>query len=140
MRIGFQVWGQFAGWDELMAAGERIDQLGFDSLWSNDHLMPATVDGASGPVFDGWMTLAAWAERTRHVTLGCLVSSVSYRSPTIVVKMATALDHASGGRAVLGIGAGWHATEHRAFGFELPSVGERLDRLEEAAAICRQML
>jgi alkanesulfonate monooxygenase SsuD/methylene tetrahydromethanopterin reductase-like flavin-dependent oxidoreductase (luciferase family) len=68
------------------------------------------------------------------------VSSVSYRSPTILVKMATALDHASGGRAVLGIGAGWHATEHSAFGFELPSVGERLDRLEEAGWICRQML
>jgi alkanesulfonate monooxygenase SsuD/methylene tetrahydromethanopterin reductase-like flavin-dependent oxidoreductase (luciferase family) len=74
------------------------------------------------------------------VTLGCLVSSVSYRSPAILVKMATALDHASRGRAVLGIGAGWHATEHQAFGVELPSVGERLDRLEEAASICRQML
>jgi alkanesulfonate monooxygenase SsuD/methylene tetrahydromethanopterin reductase-like flavin-dependent oxidoreductase (luciferase family) len=140
MKIGFQVWGQFAAWDELMAAGERIDQLGFDGLWSNDHMMPSTVDGATGPVFEGWMTLAAWAERTRRVTLGCLVSSVSYRSPTILVKMATALDHASGGRAVLGIGAGWHVAEHRAFGFDLPSLGERLDRLEEGASICRQML
>jgi alkanesulfonate monooxygenase SsuD/methylene tetrahydromethanopterin reductase-like flavin-dependent oxidoreductase (luciferase family) len=74
------------------------------------------------------------------VKLGCLVSSVSYRAPAILVKMATALDHATGGRAVLGIGAGWHATEHRAFGFALPLLGERLDRLEEAAAICRQLL
>jgi alkanesulfonate monooxygenase SsuD/methylene tetrahydromethanopterin reductase-like flavin-dependent oxidoreductase (luciferase family) len=123
-----------------MAVGTRIDELGFDGLWSNDHLMPSTVDGIEGPVFDGWMTLAAWAERTRRVRLGCLVSSVSYRPPAILVKMVTALDHATGGRAVLGIGAGWHASEHRAFGFELPAIGERLDRLEEAAAICRQLL
>jgi alkanesulfonate monooxygenase SsuD/methylene tetrahydromethanopterin reductase-like flavin-dependent oxidoreductase (luciferase family) len=146
LAIGFQVWGQFVGWDELMAAGGRIDELGFDSLWSNDHLLPVAgggpqaIESSLGPVWDGWLTLAGWAERTRRVHLGCLVSSVSYRPPAILVKMATALDHASGGRAILGIGAGWHATEHRAFGVELPSVRERLDRLDEGASICRQML
>jgi F420-dependent oxidoreductase-like protein len=146
LRIGFQVWGQHVGWPELMEVGRRIDELGFDSLWSNDHLLPvagggpAPIEGSAGPVIDGWMTLAGWAERTSRVTLGCLVSSVSYRHPVVLVKMATALDHASGGRAVLGIGAGWHATEHRAFGFAYPSLRERLDRLEEAAGLCRQLL
>lgn len=146
LRMGFQVWGQFVTWDDLMACGRRIDELGFESLWSNDHLLPvggggdALVEVPSGPVIDGWLTLMGWAERTARVTLGCLVSSVSYRHPTLLVKMASVLDHASGGRAVLGVGAGWHAAEHRAFGFVYPSLRERLDRLEEAVLICRAML
>ena len=81
------------------------------------------------------MTLAGWAERTSHVRLGCLVSGVAYRDPPLLVRMATALDHASGGRAVLGLGAGWHATEHATFGYDYPSLRQRLDRLEEAATI-----
>lgn len=146
LRIGFQVWGQFAGWAQLMDVGRRIDALGFAGLWSNDHLLPVAggaVEAAEierGPVWDGWMTLMGWAPLTSQVRLGCLVSGVGYRNPTLLVKMATALDHATGGRAVLGLGAGWHAAEHRAFGFSYPSLGERLDRLEEAAFISRQML
>ena len=102
LRIGFQVWGQFVGWDELMAMGQRIDALGFDSLWSNDHLLPVAGGGPvaleleRGPVWDGWMTLAGWAERTERVTLGCLVSSARLSAnPALLVRMATALDHAS---------------------------------------------
>jgi alkanesulfonate monooxygenase SsuD/methylene tetrahydromethanopterin reductase-like flavin-dependent oxidoreductase (luciferase family) len=146
LRIGFQVWGQFVDWDQLMDIGRRIDALGFAGLWSNDHLLPVAGGGAEaveiarGPVWDGWMTLMGWAPLTRQVRLGCLVSGVGYRNPTLLVKMATALDHATGGRAVLGLGAGWHAAEHHAFGFTYPSLGERLDRLEEAAFISRQML
>jgi alkanesulfonate monooxygenase SsuD/methylene tetrahydromethanopterin reductase-like flavin-dependent oxidoreductase (luciferase family) len=146
LRIGFQVWGQHIGWDELMAMGRRIDELGFEGLWSNDHLLPVAGGGpialevAAGPVWDGWMTLAGWAERTSHVRLGCLVSGAAYRAPPLLVRMATALDHASGGRAVLGLGAGWHALEHEAFGYDYPPLAQRLDRLEEAATICRRML
>jgi len=146
LRIGFQVWGQFVTWAELMATGERIDELGFDSLWSNDHLLPVVGGGTEageieqGPVWDGWMTLMGWASRTTRVTLGVLVSGVGYRHPSLTVRMVTALDHATNGRAILGLGAGWHAAEHRAFGFDYPSLGERLDRLEEAALISRQML
>jgi alkanesulfonate monooxygenase SsuD/methylene tetrahydromethanopterin reductase-like flavin-dependent oxidoreductase (luciferase family) len=146
LQLGFQVWGQHASWDELMAVGRRIDELGFAGLWSNDHLLPVAgggaeaLEGERGPVIDGWMTLMGWAARTRRVTLGCLVSSVSYRHPSILVKMATALDHESGGRAVLGLGAGWHASEHRAFGFEHLPVRERLVRFEEGVRIARAML
>ena len=146
LRLGFQVWGQFVSWGELMEMGRRIDELGFDSLWSNDHLLPVAGGGPQaqeidrGPVWDGWMTLAGWAERTDRVTLGCLVSGAAYRNPGLLVRMVTALDHASGGRAVLGLGAGWHAAEHRAFGYDYPTLPERLDRLDEAARICRQML
>ncbi|MFV2064459.1 MAG: hypothetical protein ACC726_13265, partial [Chloroflexota bacterium] len=101
--IGFQVWGQFVSWDTLMDTGRRIDELGFDSLWSNDHLLPVGGGGPEakelkhGPVWDGWMTLMGWTGLTRQVTLGCLVSSVGYPQPTLLVKMATALDHPSNG-------------------------------------------
>ncbi len=146
IRIGFQVWGQSAGWDELMAAGERIEALRFASLFANDHLMPILGDadgpvlGAQGPVFEGWMTLGAWAARTSRIPLGVLVCGVGYRNVGLTVKMATALDHASAGRAILGLGAGWHEPEHRAFGYEVLSLGDRISRLDEAARLARAML
>jgi len=144
--MGFQVWGQFVTWPELMTIGQEIDELGFDELWSNDHFLPQAAGGAGGlgeldgPVFEGWSTLFGWAGRTSRARMGCLVSGGGYRNPGLLVKMATALDHATGGRAVLGLGAGWFEREHRAFGFEFPPLGRRLDRLAEAAAICRGML
>ena len=146
IRIGFQVWGQFAGWDELMAAGERIEATGFASLFANDHLMPILGDadgpvlGAQGPVFEGWMTLAAWAARTSRLPLGVLVCGVGYRNVGLTVKMATALDHASRGRAILGLGAGWHEPEHRAFGYDVLSLGDRISRLDEASRLARGLL
>jgi alkanesulfonate monooxygenase SsuD/methylene tetrahydromethanopterin reductase-like flavin-dependent oxidoreductase (luciferase family) len=146
LRIGFQVWGQYVSWQELMAIGREIDELGFDELWSNDHLLPQAAGGVGalgeldGPVFEGWSILFGWAGITRHARMGCLVSGAGYRNPGLLVKMATALDHATGGRAALGLGAGWFEREHRAFGFEFPPLGRRLDRLAEAAAICRGLL
>ena len=146
LRLGFQVWGQYVTWAELMAIGRDIDDLGFDELWSNDHFLPSAEAGPGalgeldGPVFEGWATLFGWAAVTRQVRLGCLVSGAGYRNPAVLVKMATALDHASGGRAALGLGAGWFEREHRAFGIEFLPRKERLDRFEEAAAICRGLL
>ncbi len=146
LRIGFQVWGQYVTWPELMAIGREIDELGFDELWSNDHMLPQAAGGVgalgelAGPVFEGWSILFGWAGITRHVRMGCLVSGAAYRNPGLLVKMATALDHAAGGRAALGLGAGWFEREHRAFGFDFPPLGRRLDRLAEAAAICRGLL
>jgi alkanesulfonate monooxygenase SsuD/methylene tetrahydromethanopterin reductase-like flavin-dependent oxidoreductase (luciferase family) len=146
LRLGFQVWGQAASWPELMSAGDRIEALGFASLFANDHLMPILGDadgpvlGAEGPVFEGWMTLAAWAARTSRLPLGVLVCGVGYRNLGLTVKMATTLDHASAGRAILGIGAGWHEPEHRAFGYEMLSLGDRISRLDEASQVARGML
>ncbi len=133
-------------WADLMAAGERIESMGFSSLFANDHMMPVLGDadgpvvGDQGPVFEGWMTLAGWAARTSRVPLGTMVSAVGYRNVGLTVKMATALDHASGGRAMLGIGAGWHEPEIDAFGYEPLSLGDRISRLDEAAHVARQML
>jgi F420-dependent oxidoreductase-like protein len=143
--IGLQVWASSVSWPDLMAAGRAIDAMPFETLWSNDHFVPAlgqesVVGQVDGPIFEGWSVLSGWAAATDRIRLGCLVSSVSYRNPALLVRMATAVDHASNGRALLGIGAGWHEREHRMYGFPYPTVGERLDRLEEAAAICRGML
>jgi F420-dependent oxidoreductase-like protein len=145
IEIGLQVWASHVGWSDLMTAGRRIDELGFATLWSNDHFVPVvgpeTPDGPiDGPMFEGWTVLGGLVAATRRIRLGCLVSGAPYRNPGLLVKMATALDHASDGRVLLGLGAGWHAREHRMFGYPFPDVPERLDRLEEAAAICRALL
>lgn len=146
LRLGFQVWSQYVSWPELMAIGHDIDELGFDDLWSNDHFFPQAAAGVGalgqldGPVIEGWSILFGWAGLTSRARLGCLVSGGGYRNPGLLVKMATALDHASNGRAALGLGAGWFEREHHAFGFEFPPLGQRLDRMGEAAAICRGLL
>ena len=143
IRIAFQIWGQSASWAELMRAGERVEALGFASLFANDHLMPILGDadgpvlGSTGPVFEGWMTLGAWAARTTRVPLGVMVCGVGYRNVGLTVKMATALDHASDGRAMLGLGAGWHEPEHRAFGYEMLALGDRISRFDEASRLAR---
>jgi alkanesulfonate monooxygenase SsuD/methylene tetrahydromethanopterin reductase-like flavin-dependent oxidoreductase (luciferase family) len=146
LRIGFQVWGQYVTWLELMRIGADIDEMGFDELWSNDHFTPLAsgTDGADGglvgPVFEGWSILFGWAGLTRRARMGCLVSGAAYRNPVLLVKMATALDHATGGRAALGLGGGWFQPEHRAFGWSFPPLGQRIDRFGEAARICRGLL
>jgi alkanesulfonate monooxygenase SsuD/methylene tetrahydromethanopterin reductase-like flavin-dependent oxidoreductase (luciferase family) len=86
------------------------------------------------------MVLAAWAGRTSRVSLGTMVSAVGYRNIGLLVRMATALDHASQGRAMLGIGAGWHEPETRAFGYDDLPLGDRISRLEEAATVARGLL
>jgi alkanesulfonate monooxygenase SsuD/methylene tetrahydromethanopterin reductase-like flavin-dependent oxidoreductase (luciferase family) len=146
LRIGFQIWGQYVRWQDLMSVGADIDAMGFDELWSNDHFTPLAsgTDGADGglvgPVFEGWSILFGWAGMTEHARMGCLVSGAGYRNPALLVKMATALDHATGGRAALGLGGGWFGPEHRAFGWDFPPLGQRIDRFAEAARVCRGLL
>jgi len=146
IRLGFQTWSMGVDWSDLMAAGERIEALGFASLWANDHLMPVLGDaagpviGPEGAVFEGWMVLAGWAARTRRVPLGTMVSAVGYRNIGLTVKMATALDHATAGRMLVGIGAGWHEPEIEAFGYEQLGLGDRIGRLGEAAHVARRLL
>jgi alkanesulfonate monooxygenase SsuD/methylene tetrahydromethanopterin reductase-like flavin-dependent oxidoreductase (luciferase family) len=144
--IGFQVWGQHTTWPELAQAAHDIERRGFASLWSNDHFFVAAgaaaaePDAVPGPFLEGWITLAGFALVTERIPVGVLVSGAGYRNVGLVVKQATAVDHLSGGRTTLGLGAGWHLRDHAAFGFDLPPVGERLDRLEEQAAAARALL
>jgi F420-dependent oxidoreductase-like protein len=140
LRFGVNAWNQYATWQQLHDVGVRVDQLGYDNLWTWDHLYPI-VGSHEGPMFEAWMTLAAWAEATSRVRIGLMVGANPFRNPALVAKMATTLDHISNGRAVLGIGAAWFETEHTAFGFEFGrSPGERLRWLEEAVRIMRGML
>jgi alkanesulfonate monooxygenase SsuD/methylene tetrahydromethanopterin reductase-like flavin-dependent oxidoreductase (luciferase family) len=140
VKIGALFWNQYASWKALRAAGIDADRLGFDDLWTWDHLYPI-VGSDEGPILEGWLTLAAWAEATEQARLGLMVGANTFRNPALVAKMATTLDHISVGRAILGIGGAWFETEHRAFGIEFGgSPGERLRWLEEAVRIMRGML
>src|SRR3954449_1883060 len=140
VKIGALLWPQYTDWPSLQSAAARCDELGFDSLWTWDHLYPIVGDW-QGPMFEGYMTLAAWAGVTKRATLGLMVGANTFRNPALVVKEATTLDHVSGGRAVLGIGGAWFGREHRAFGIEFgESAGERLNWLDEAVELMRAML
>ena len=140
IKLGANCWGQYTDWASLRAAGVRADSLGYDSIWTWDHLYPI-VGSHEGPIFEGWLTLAAWAEATEQATVGLMVGANTFRNPALVARMATTLDHISGGRAVLGIGGAWFETEHRGLGIEFGgSPGERLRWLEEAVQIMRGML
>src|SRR5579862_1885558 len=132
LKFGALCWNQYTDWPSLLAAGERADRLGFDSLWTWDHVYPI-VGSPAGPMFEGWLTITAWAMATKRVTVGLMVGANTFRHPSLVAKMGTTLDHISGGRAVLGLGAAWFETEHHDFGFEFgDGAPERLRWLGEA--------
>jgi alkanesulfonate monooxygenase SsuD/methylene tetrahydromethanopterin reductase-like flavin-dependent oxidoreductase (luciferase family) len=140
VKFGALCWNQYTDWPSLREAGIRADRLGFDSLWTWDHLYPIVGDH-EGPMFEAYMVMAAWAEATERATIGLMVGANPFRNPALVAKMITTLDHLSDGRAVLGIGAAWFETEHVGLGIEFgSSPGERLRWLDEAAPILRGML
>lgn len=140
IRFGALCWNQYADWAALRDAGIRADALGYDSLWTWDHLYPI-VGSPTGPIFEGWLTITAWAALTKQARIGLMVGANTFREPSVVAKMATTLDHISAGRAYLGIGAAWFETEHKAFGLEFGSgAPERLRWLGEALPVIRGML
>src|SRR5260221_2668781 len=117
------------------------DETGYDSVWVMDHLYQLPpLGGPAQPMLESYTTLGALAASTSRVSLGALVTGVTYRNPALLAKIVTTLDVISGGRAVLGIGAAWYDVEHEGLGFDFPGTRERLDRLEEATQICRLMV
>ncbi|MCU0484030.1 MAG: LLM class flavin-dependent oxidoreductase [Chloroflexi bacterium] len=140
VKIGALCWNQHTDWPSLLEAGVRADRLGYSTLWTWDHLYPIVGD-SHGPIFEGWLTLAAWAQATERIRIGLMVGANPFREPALVAKMATTLDHISNGRAILGIGAAWFEEEHEAFGLEFGSgFPERLRWLGEALPVMRGML
>ena len=140
IKLGALCWNQHTEWEPLLQAGIRADRLGYDSLWTWDHLYPIVGD-PHGPNYEGWLTITAWAARTEHVRIGLMVGANPYREPTLVAKMATTLDRISNGRAILGIGAAWFEGEAHDFGFEFGAgAPERLRWLAQALPIMRGML
>jgi F420-dependent oxidoreductase-like protein len=140
VKFGAAFWIQRTGWPELRDACVEAERAGFESIWLDDHLLCDEGDWHD-PKLEGWATLAAVAAVTTRVRLGLLVSANTFRNPGLTAKLATTLDHVSGGRAVLGIGGAWFEREHDAFGIDFASgVGERLDRLDEAVMLLRRLL
>ena len=140
IRLGALCWNQYTTWPSMLAAGQRADRLGYDTLWTWDHLYPI-VGNDEGPILEGWLALAAWAQATERIRLGLMVGANTFREPALTAKMATTLDHISGGRAILGIGGAWFETEHDAYGLAFgDGFPERLRWLGEALPIMRGML
>ena len=138
--LGAHVGQQNMTMDELRATWRRLDDAGVDWLSVWDHLYEAPPEGGTVPHFEAIATLAALCADTTNARIGCLVFYVGYRNPGILAKAATTLDHLSGGRFELGLGAGWHEPEAKAFGYDFPPVGRRLDMLEEAVPLIRSLL
>jgi F420-dependent oxidoreductase-like protein len=131
----FSFWMNNAqSWDELLTAGRHAEATGWDGLYVVDHFMPNAED-TSGPMHEGWTLLTALGALVPRVTIGALVTGNTYRHPAVLAKMAATVDHVTGGRLLLGLGAGWQENEHRAYGIEYSTVKGRLDRLEEACEV-----
>jgi F420-dependent oxidoreductase-like protein len=132
--------GDAAIGQEFAALARDADQSGIDTLWVMDHFFQIPMVGeTTEPMLEGYSALAFAAGNTERIKLGTLVTGVTYRNPGVLVKTVTTLDVLSGGRAWLGIGAGWFEREHEALGVTFPPTGERFERLEETLQIANQM-
>ncbi len=124
-------------WVELRTMARLAEEAGFDSLWVGDHLLYRLPDGSTRGPWEAWSCLAALAASTERIALGPLVAATSFHSPAMLAKKAATVDEVSGGRLILGLGAGWNETEYRAFGLPFD---HRISRFEEAFTIVRTLL
>ena len=139
MKFGIQTGPQAVDWRDLRAAWDKAEQLGLDSAWTFDHLIPLLI-GNEEPVLEGWTLLGALAERTERLTIGCLVSSNTFRHPVVLAKMATTVDIMSEGRLVLGLGAGYYEIEHTSYGLPFGTQRSRADALAEACQVIKGLM
>ncbi len=140
LKLGVLLWNQATSWPENLGAARRLERLGYDHVWAWDHLYSIFGDPHQS-IFEGWISLAAYAASTERIRLGLLVGANTFRNPGLVAKEAATLDHISGGRAILGIGGAWHELEHRAHGMEFGSgPGQRLDWMDESVGAMRAVL
>jgi probable F420-dependent oxidoreductase len=139
VRVGVQVAPALGDFADVRRAALLAEELGADVLFGWDHFFPlGSAEERRGKHFEGWMTLASWAEATSRVELGMLVSCVAYRNADLVAAMARTVDRVSGGRFVLGLGAGFRRFEYEAYGYEFGTPGERVAQLAEAAVRARR--
>ena len=129
--------GQTARWSDLVAMAQLAEELGFDSLWNADHLLYRFPDKEDQGPWECWSIMAALAAVTSRVEIGPLVACTSYRNPALQAKIADTIDEISGGRLVLGLGAGWHEPDYEAFGYPFD---HRVSRFAEAIAIIHGLL
>lgn len=128
---------RFVAWPELIAMARAAEAVGFDSIWLGDHLLYDLPNGTVRGPWEVWTSLAAIAAVTSRVELGPLVASIGFHEPAMLAKQAATVDAISGGRLILGLGAGWNEREYRAFGF---AFDHRVSRFEEAFGIIRRLL
>jgi F420-dependent oxidoreductase-like protein len=121
-------------WEQWLALAGACETYGLEGLFRSDHYLSVMGRRERGSL-DAWATLAGLAARTSRIRLGTLVSPATFRHPSVLAKMAVTVDHISGGRVEVGLGAGWHQEEHTAYGFDLPPRGERMARLAEQLEI-----
>jgi F420-dependent oxidoreductase-like protein len=129
-------------WSDILASARHAESTGWDGLWVADHFMgnaPGPVP-AETPTLEAGSLVGALAAAVDRVRIGTLVYGNTYRHPAVLANMAATVDHVSGGRFVLGIGAGWQVNEHEQYGIDLPPVGERVARFEEAIQVVRSLL
>jgi F420-dependent oxidoreductase-like protein len=138
MRFAVMIEGQEdVSWEDWLALARTCERLGFEALFRSDHYGPV-VAAQPRDALDAWATVCGLAAVTSTVRLGTLVSPATFRHPSVLAKLAVTADHISGGRVELGVGTGWNAAEHRAYGFPFPSLRERMDRLAEQVEIIRR--
>ena len=136
----FSIWlAMEQSWSELVRTAAHAERTGWDGVWVPDHFMPDGERSLS-PRLEGWTTIAGIAACVDRVRVGVLVTGNTYRHPAVLANMAATVDHISGGRHVLGLGAGWQENEHEAYGIAFPAVPERLARLDEACQVIRLLL
>ncbi len=124
-------------WPEYVAMARAAEEVGFDTIWLGDHLLYRYEDGSTRGPWEVWTLLSAIAASTSRIKLGPLVAATAFHAPAMLAKMAATVDEVSGGRLILGLGAGWNETEFKAFGFPFD---HRISRFEEAFTIIRTLL
>ena len=135
MRLCVMIEGQEGvTWEDWLALGRATEELGFEALFRSDHYGPVVTEKERGSL-DAWATLAALAAVTSRIRLGTLVSPATFRHPSVLAKNAVTVDHISGGRVEVGLGAGWNEAEHRRYGFAFPPLRERMDVFAEQLEI-----
>ena len=139
MQLGVMLEGQEGlTWDLWRRIMARVEELGFESLWRSDHFM-SLVDSRRDAL-ETWVALTLTAAETTRLRFGSLVCPMTFRHPSLLARMAAAVDTLSGGRLVLGVGAGWNAQEHHAFGIPFPPLKERMSMLEEGIEVIVRLL
>ena len=141
MKLGVMIESQEGvGWNEWKNIVQWTEELGFESLWRSDHFFSFFGPTRNIDSLDTMIAHTYTAMASSKIKFGTLVLAMTFRHPAVLARMAAAIDQLSGGRFILGVGAGWNETEHEAYGIELPPLKQRMDNLEESVQVIKALL